>query len=290
MVYEELKEKINNLEEALLSPKKSYYAIIPATVRYDKRLTPNAKLLYGEITALCEKEGYCWAKNSYFAELYNVNKSSISKWVSQLIEYKYIYSYIIYKENSKEILQRQLFITDDPYSKKDTGGIVKKKDTPIVKKRKDNTTSINTTINNIYTYWNSKNIYVHIKNTITIQKAIKKALSMYSEKEIKEAIDKYSKVYSEDKYFWTYKWTLLEFLTRKKGLAVFIECDIERYLDKKNSKNNKPLNQIEYYETKNDGTRYAFYTDGTRKIIHNPIKKDGDIKLDIDFNNICKKA
>ena len=64
--------------------KKSYYAIIPADVRYNKNLTPNAKLLYGELTALSNKEGYCWASNSYFAELYKVSNASVSKWISDL--------------------------------------------------------------------------------------------------------------------------------------------------------------------------------------------------------------
>ena len=48
----------------------SYYAIIPAKIRYDSRLTASEKLLYGEITAMCNQEGYCWATNEYFAELY----------------------------------------------------------------------------------------------------------------------------------------------------------------------------------------------------------------------------
>ena len=36
----------------------NYYAIIPATVRYDSELKPAEKLLYGEVTALANKNGY----------------------------------------------------------------------------------------------------------------------------------------------------------------------------------------------------------------------------------------
>lgn len=61
-----------------------YYAIVPADVRYDKNLCANAKLLYAEITALTDRTGICWAANDYFADLYQVDKKTISRWISQL--------------------------------------------------------------------------------------------------------------------------------------------------------------------------------------------------------------
>ena len=119
---------------------KNYYAIIPANVRYDKELSPNAKLLYGEITALCNEKGYCWASNGYFSELYGVSKVSVSKWVNQLVEKGYLYSDIIYKDGTKEILNRYLRIVNAP--------IKEKLNTPIKEKFKENNTGINNTFNN----------------------------------------------------------------------------------------------------------------------------------------------
>lgn len=90
----------------------NYYSIIPANVRYDKELMANAKLLYGEITALCNENGICWAGNEYFAKLYKVSKETISRWISQLRKKGYINEKIFYKNDSKEIDKRVISIVN----------------------------------------------------------------------------------------------------------------------------------------------------------------------------------
>lgn len=119
---------------------RSYYAIIPAKVRYDKTITANAKLLYGEITALCNEKGYCWATNKYFAELYGVTTKTISTWINSLT--KYIKITMKYKKGTKEIVNRYIQIKGE--------GIEEIVNTPMEEIVKDNTTVINTTINTKY--------------------------------------------------------------------------------------------------------------------------------------------
>lgn len=118
----------------------NYYAIIPANVRYDKRLKANEKLLYGEITALTNKDGVCWATNNYFANLYDVSIVSVSTWIKNLIDCGYISSELIYNNDSKEILKRYLRILKDP--------LKENLKTPLKENLKDNTTSTNSTSTN----------------------------------------------------------------------------------------------------------------------------------------------
>ena len=132
---------------------RSYYAIIPANVRYDKDLAPNAKLLYGEITALCNEKGYCWASNQYFAELYGVSILSIKRWVNSLVTKGYVYRTLTYKPNSKEVDKRILSI--DGGIKIDTTSVQKCYD-PSIKNDTDNNTSINNTFNNTNIYKGEK--------------------------------------------------------------------------------------------------------------------------------------
>lgn len=90
----------------------SYYSILTADVRYDKRLKPNEKLLFSEITALSNKRGYCNASNNYFAQLYDVTTVTASNWVNHLKDLGYIDVEMIY--GGKQIKERRIFVNSNP--------------------------------------------------------------------------------------------------------------------------------------------------------------------------------
>lgn len=120
----------------------SYYSVIPATVRYDKSLKPNEKLLYGEITALSNRNGYCYAQNRYFANLYGVSVETVSRWLSHLQKQGYIQTEIKRNEN-KEIIARYIYIVDVPYQQKNQYPYCLKDQEGIDKKVKDNNINYN---------------------------------------------------------------------------------------------------------------------------------------------------
>lgn len=128
-----------------------YYGILPANVRYDKNLKPMEKIMYSELTALSNKNGYCNATNSYFADLYEVSKNTVSLWIGDLEKAGYIKTKLIYESGTKNIKERRIYIADpitkndDTYHEKEVDPITKNDDTPITKNREDNNTSINNT-------------------------------------------------------------------------------------------------------------------------------------------------
>lgn len=126
----------------------SFYAIIPADVRYSQAVCMGSKLLYGEITALCNKEGFCWASNTYFSELYERDTNTISRWIRELIEAGFISSEI----NKKEGNQRRIYLSSKmpiPTQKSVVTPTPKNVVTPIYKNGEHNITdSINTVYNN----------------------------------------------------------------------------------------------------------------------------------------------
>ena len=117
--------------------KPNYYAVIPSEVRY-ANITPNAKLLYAEITALLGMNGVCFATNQHFSNLYNKNKVTISRWISELKHKGFIKVTFTYKEGSNEIANRYIELSQEGLSKNDKG--------VLAKMLKNNTTIDNTNL------------------------------------------------------------------------------------------------------------------------------------------------
>lgn len=88
----------------------NYYAIIPANVRYNPDLSYLEKFLYCEFTALSNLNGYCSAKNKYFASLYEKDEKTISRSISRLEELGFIY--IEYDKVGARITQRRIYPLD----------------------------------------------------------------------------------------------------------------------------------------------------------------------------------
>ena len=125
-----------------INEKPSFYAVLPAYVRYEKRLKPAERLLFAEISALTNKFGYCTASNGYFADLYETRKETVSKWISHLSELGFLRLEMVYE--GKQIKGRKIWIDEKVMTPID-----EKVMTPIDEKVKGNNTRLNNTrINN----------------------------------------------------------------------------------------------------------------------------------------------
>lgn len=70
------------LDEQNVKP--SYWAVLPATVRYDEKIPASAKLIYAEISALTEKRGFCYASNDYLMQLFGVSERTLQRHLKAL--------------------------------------------------------------------------------------------------------------------------------------------------------------------------------------------------------------
>ena len=118
-----------------------YYAVIPSTVLFNEELKSNEKLLYAVITALANKEGYCYASNNYLADLFNSKAHTISNWISHLNKLNFVYVDLI-RNNKNEIIQRRIYINDIPYVTKMTYPYTIKMSEGMSQKRQDNNINI----------------------------------------------------------------------------------------------------------------------------------------------------
>lgn len=162
-----------------------YYAVIPATILFNERLKPNEKLLYALVTALSNKEGYCYASNRYLGEKLGVDPVTVSRWLTDLRRNDYIFVDIMRNEK-KEIICRRIYPNDVPYRLNNQYPYRLKNQEGIDEKVKDN----NIIDNNINTHTVSKEKFN--ENVFLYDYEYKQLVEEYGESKTKKCIEELS--------------------------------------------------------------------------------------------------
>ncbi len=100
--------------------------MISAEVLNDEKIPDGAKILYGEIRALCGSEGYCFATNEYLAKRRNRSKETVRAWITLLCELNYLKRVLIFEDDKRNVKERRLYITENNCDAENSSeGIVK---------------------------------------------------------------------------------------------------------------------------------------------------------------------
>ena len=238
----------NENEKNINRKEVSYFAIIPARVRYDNDLSANAKLLYGEITALSNAEGYCWANNQYFANLYNTTVRTVQRWIKQLVDKEYIISELIEDEITKEVIERRLYMNDICIRSN-----IHPHDKNVMTPHDKNVIYNNTSINNISKYVSmyEKTLNLTITNTLKnfiIKNEIENKMDLDLFEELILEMMNNSRVKRYDSYF-------KGVLTKLLNNGVRTVSDYEKYIaeykaKKKTERKSKSNNDIPKVKTR----------------------------------------
>jgi len=217
---------------------------IPKFIWENKNLTIMEKVFIVEIDSLDNDNG-CFASNNYFADFFNCTPQRCSQIINSLVKKKFIQAKYEYNETGKKTNQctKRVLNILNTYQEKFKRGI-KESLKGYQGNVKDNNTSNNTSINNIYTYWNSCDIYKHIKLTDKIKNKISTSLKTYKENDLIKAMTNYKKVlFDEDSYF-NYRWTLVDFLQR--GIEKFLNDICLTNYKKKSNEKSQPIKEWDY--------------------------------------------
>lgn len=224
----------------------SYYTNIPAFVRYDEELLkkPKSILLYGEIVALSNQKGFCWARNSYFSERLRVSGRMIQDYLDLLVSKGYIARKLIYKPNSKQIDKRILSIASRPSEIDFTRGSETDFMSPREADFADNITSINTTSMNITSNNTTTTTPTKLNNATTAQSGGGQKYSHedvlnrwqqdwgFPNSYVRQDIDEWIATFGNDLVYYTIEYALSKDV-KARSADPFLKAVFENYAAKK---------------------------------------------------------
>jgi hypothetical protein len=179
----------------------------------EKELTWMEKMFFTKIDSLNNDKG-CFASNKFFASFFNLSVSRSSEVINSLIKKDYIKAR--YKKEGKEIKERVLEISNRGIRFSKGGYSENAEESNIV---------IKNTIIDILSVWNEKEILITHTNK-AIERNIKKrhedVVKEIGSDEVCRAIENYASVLISDEYYFSYKWSLWDFLAR--GVDKFLDA------------------------------------------------------------------
>lgn len=66
------------------------YGIIPISIRRNVNISDKAKIIYSEITASMNENQFCSCTNKYFADIFNVSETAVSRYIKELADHEAI--------------------------------------------------------------------------------------------------------------------------------------------------------------------------------------------------------
>lgn len=103
----------------------------------------------------------------------------------------------------------------------------------------------------LFDYWNSKGIVVHRTINEKMVQLLKKALDLYGQAQIKQAIENYSIVLNDSTYYFKTRWTIGDFVKQTNALPDFLPEGIKWINYQEYLKKSKKAREQDKYEIEN---------------------------------------
>ena len=226
-----------------------WYWIMPMLVLWDTSLTANQKLLYCLVSSLCAEKWYCRASNKFLWDKLWLQERAISKSIKALVDKWYLYSDI----DKNKWNERHLTIADKPNPDYKETPLI---ETKIESKKWDHKEDMEE-IHNLY-----KSVSPKCKLTDRVKRALNSFFNeWYTVEDFKSWFEKYYRLLNErdsswnKKYFRTYTFDFLSFVSQSNWVRKFIEVEtLDSYL-RKNDRGNQWNQQ---YKEQFDHSHYSW--------------------------------
>ena len=228
------------------------YCKVPLDVLRDKQLSLEAKAIYSILTSYAWQSDECWPSMGTLSEDAGVRRKTVGKYLKELRDAGYI-EWRRRGHTKTNIYQTKKIASDVPAGvHHDVPAGIHHTNIEINKQNNNSRFYKNKTEKmDFEKVLNEYNPVIKHKPNLRIFEAIRKSLKTHTLDDLIRIIKNYKTILLSENYWFTYKWTLIDFLSR--GARKFEDLKVaENNFKKKDTRKNKlwPGQRFQRYSTK----------------------------------------